>query len=613
VHVVCEPQLPLDGAPVPIADTPLVRDRHGYFAGLVSNATVGTLYRYQLDGGSQFPDPASRWQPGGPHGASAVVDAGAYRWGDDQWRGPDTGSLVIYEMHVGTFTTEGTWEAAERELPRLAELGVTLVELMPVSDFAGQFGWGYDGVDLFAPTRLYGTPGDFRRFVDCAHLHGMGVILDVVYNHLGPDGDYLRRYADQYYSTRYTTDWGDALDFEGNGAAPVRQFVLANARYWIEEFHLDGLRLDATQNMYDASPRHILADITTAVRAAAGGRRTYLVAENEPQHIRCVTAVDENGHGLDAMWNDDWHHSAMVALTGRDEAYYADYAGTASEFVAAARHGFLYQGQWYAWQKQPRGTSALALPPTRFVHFLQNHDQVANSFRGDRLHRLASPARIRALTALLLLGPQTPMLFQGQEFGASTPFRYFADHHDELMSLVRGGRKKFLAQFESIASLGDGEPLADPADPATFTRSKLDHTERERNAEVYALHRDLLALRRTDATIRRAQQHGVDGAVLRDDAFVLRYFGDGGDGGDDRLLLVNLGGPLHLTIMPEPLLAPPGGRGWHLRWSSEAPSYGGLGTPALSPVMRDWHLPGHCALFLEPGTEVIAPAGRADV
>jgi maltooligosyltrehalose trehalohydrolase len=610
VDVVCEPQLPLDGAPVPIARTPLEREPQGYFSGLVPNASIGTLYRYRLDDGDEFPDPASRWQPEGPHGPSAVVDPDAFTWSDTRWQGPVGHSPVIYELHVGTFTQEGTWEAAERELPPLAELGITLIELMPVSDFAGRFGWGYDGVDLFAPTRLYGTPGDFRRFVDCAHSLGMGVILDVVYNHLGPDGNYLTRFADSYYSTRYTTDWGEAFHFEGASAAPVREFVLANARYWIDEFHLDGLRLDATQNMYDASPRHIIADVTTTVRAAAKGRATYLVAENEPQHVRCVAPVEEDGHGLDAMWNDDWHHSAMVALTGRDEAYYADYAGRASEFVAAARHGFLYQGQWYAWQAQSRGTSSRGMPPHRFVHFLQNHDQIANSFRGDRLQRLASPARGRALTALLLLGPQTPMLFQGQEFGASAPFQYFADHHADLIPLVRQGRTKFLTQFQSIAALDDPRSLADPGDHTTFERCKLDHTERERNAPVYALHRDLLALRRTDPTIRQARDLGVDGAVLRDDAFVLRYFGDNGD---DRLLLVNLGGPLHLSIVPEPLLAPPSAGGWRLRWSSEAPAYGGLGTPALSPTTRDWCIPGQCALVLEPAAAAPTSRERADV
>jgi maltooligosyltrehalose trehalohydrolase len=289
----------------------------------------------------------------------------------------------------------------------------------------------------------------------------------------------------------------------------------------------------------------------------------------------------------------------MVALTGRDEAYYADYAGRASELLAAARHGFLYQGQWYAWQQQPRGTSSHGLPPHRFVHFLQNHDQIANSFRGDRIHRLASPGKLRALTAVLLLGPQTPMLFQGQEFAASAPFQYFADHHAGLIPLVREGRAKFLAQFQSIAALGDSPAgsLAEPGDLATFERCKLDHTERERHSAVYALHRDLLALRRTDATIRQASERGVDGAVLRDDAFLLRY---SGHDADDRLLLVNLGGPLHLDIVPEPLLAPPTPGGWRLRWSSEAPEYGGLGTPALSPVTRDWRVPGQCALLFEP-------------
>jgi maltooligosyltrehalose trehalohydrolase len=508
---------------------------------------------------------------------------------------------VIYEMHVGTFTAQGAWESAMDELPALAELGVTVLEVMPVNDFAGRFGWGYDGVNLFAPTRLYGAPDDFRRFVDRAHELGLGVILDVVYNHVGPDGNHLREYADEYFSTRYTSDWGDTLNFDDEGAGPVREFCLANARHWITEYHLDGLRIDATQNMYDASPRHILCDIAEHVRAAASARTLFIVAENEPQEARLVRATDEGGFGLDALWNDDWHHSALVGLTGRDEAYYTDYRGSASELVAAAKFGFVYQGQRYAWQQKRRGTSTRGLEPSRFVHFLQNHDQVANSFRGDRLHRLTSPGRLRAITALLLLGPQTPMLFQGQEFAASSPFLYFADHSPELMTQVRKGRSDFLAQFPSIAAPEMQAALHDPGDATAFARSKLDHADRLRHAAIFALHRDLLALRRDDVVINSAAGARVEGAVLAQDALVLRFMSSTDD---DRILLVNLGGPLHLDIMPEPLLAPPERAVWRMRWSSEDPAYGGLGVPDLSPTMEGWCLPGGSALVLAPAPDI---------
>jgi maltooligosyltrehalose trehalohydrolase len=379
-------------------------------------------------------------------------------------------------MHVGTFTREGTWAAAQRELAALAELGVTILEVMPVHDFAGTFGWGYDGVDLYAPTRLYGTPDDFRRFVDAAHGVGLGVILDVVYNHMGPDGCTLREYAEAYFSERYTTDWGEALNFDDALAAPVREFFVANARHWMREYRLDGLRIDAAQNIYDDSPCSILREITEAARAEAPDRHTYVIAEDEPQDSRLVRPPGEGGFGMDALWNDDWHHSAIVAATGRDEAYYTDYRGTASEFVAAAKHGFLYQGQWYKWQQHGRGTPSRDLPPSRFVHYLQNHAQVANSFRGQRLHQLTSPRELRALTALLLLGPQTPMLFQGQEFAASSPFLFFADHTAELIELVRDGRAQFLRQFASLRSSSIAPLFIDAGDAMTVERFKLDHS-----------------------------------------------------------------------------------------------------------------------------------------
>ena len=564
----------------------LARESGGYFSGLAAEAGAGTRYRYRLDGGDAFPDPASRYQPEGPHGSSEVIDPTAYRWRDGRWKGLAREALVIYEMHIGTFTREGTWRAAARELPALAALGVSMVEMMPVADFPGRFGWGYDGVDLFAPTRLYGTPDDLRAFVDRAHALGIAVILDVVYNHVGPDGNFLREFSPHFFTRRHANEWGDAIDFDGPRSSGVREFFVSNARYWIDEFHMDGLRLDATQQIFDASRTHVLEEVGDAVRGAARGRNTFVVAENETQQARLVRSTDRGGYGLDALWNDDFHHAARVALTRRNEAYYGDYLGTPQEFVSAARHGFLFQGQCNTRQAKRRGTPALDLGPASLVTFLENHDQVANSSQGLRLHQLAAPGAYRAMTAVLLLGPQIPMLFQGQEFASSKPFVYFADHDPELARLVRKGRAEFLAQFPSI----DANRVPDPAARETFERCVLDLDERKRNASACALHRDLLRLRREDPAFRSSP---VDGAVLSGEAFVLRYF----RGAGDRLLLVNLGRDLVFNPSPEPLLAPPEGARWKVLWSSEDPRYGGSGTGAIESG-DGWRLPGQSTVVM---------------
>jgi maltooligosyltrehalose trehalohydrolase len=578
----------------------------GYFSAHVTEARAGSLYRFRLDGEDSYlyPDPASRFQPAGPHGPSQVVDPSTFVWTDGGWRGVRLRGQVIYELHVGTFTREGTWAAAARELRELAGAGVTVVELMPVADFPGRFGWGYDGVNLFAPTRLYGTPEDLRRFVDEAHRAGLAVILDVVYNHFGPDGNYLGQFSSDYTTDRHDNEWGDALNFDDDNSAPVREFFVSNARYWIEEFHFDGLRLDATQQIFDSSPRHILSEIERAVRDAARGRETVIVAENEEQRAALARPRGRGGVGLDGLWNDDFHHSARVALTGRNEAYYSDYAGTPQEFVSAVKRGFLFQGQRSKWQKKRRGSPALDLAPEQFVNYIENHDQVANSARGERLGRLTTPGRHRAMTALLLLGPWTPMLFQGQEFASSAPFLFFADHESALAELVRQGRAKFLSQFPSVAAPEASALLTPPHDEATFERCKLDLTERERHREAYALHRDLLKLRRDDAVFSAQRRGGADGAVVGPEAFVLRFFADDGA---DRLLVVNLGRDLRLDPAPEPLLAPPEGARWRVLWSSEDPRYGGGGTPALDTV-DNWRVPGHAAVALAPAPPDTAEA-----
>jgi len=376
-----------------------------------------------------------------------------------------------------------------------------------------------------------------------------------------------------------------------------------------ERHDLDGFRFDATQAMIDSrSQRHILAEITETARRSGGRKKIYLINENEPQDTRLVRQIDVGGCGMDALWNDDFHHAALVAISGHDEAYYTDTPGTPQEFISAAKWGYLYQGQRYKWQKKRRGTPSLDLPPTAFVHFLQNHDQIANSGRGYRAHQIASPAELKAMTALLLLMPQTPMLFQGQEFAASSTFHYFANHNEELTKLICAGRAREIAQFPSAATAAMQACLVDPGAEETFLRSKIDHSERDRGMHkwMYDLHTDLLALRRGEHAFRRVQRRGdIDGAVLGPGAFVLRYFGIESD---DHLVLVNFARDLQLDPAPEPLLAPPLGKRWRMIFTSEDPKYGGSGTAPVDTEQEGWFIPGRSTVVLRP-----EPADRAVV
>jgi maltooligosyltrehalose trehalohydrolase len=567
----------------------------GYFSGVVTSAIAGTRYQFQLDDDPLLlPDPASRWQPDGPHGPSVVIDPTQFTWTDANWRGLPLEGQVLYELHLGTFTPEGTLRAAMAQLDELKSLGITIIELMPVAEFPGRFGWGYDGVDWFAPTRLYGDPDDLRAFVDRAHAVGMGVILDVVYNHFGPDGNYLTKFSADYLTDRYGNEWGSAINYDGPNSEPVREFVLANVRYWIDEFHVDGYRLDATQQIFDESEEHIITALSRTARAAAPGRQVLLMAENEAQHAWLMRAPAAKGAGLDAMWNDDFHHSAVVAVTGRSEAYYRDYRGTPQEFLDCAKWGFLFQGQHYSWQKNPRGLPSLDCAPAQFVCFVENHDQVANSARGWRLHQQTSPGRYRAITGLTLLLPGTPLLFQGQEFASSKPFLFFADHDADLGRAVRKGRAEFLSQFARYAQPVVRDMLADPSDPATYEICKLDFAERALHHGIYDLHRDLLRLRRDTPAFRGQQRRGVDGAVIGPEALLLRFFHDEGD----RLVLMNLGAECRIRSCSDPLIAPPAEQAWQVIWSSDDPKYGGDGTPPFDPA--DLRIPPHALLVLAP-------------
>ena len=468
---------------------------------------------------------------------------------------------------------------------------------MPVADFPGKFGWGYDGVQPYSPASIYGAPDDMRIFVDKAHSLGLGVILDVVYNHLGPDGNYLTKFSSYYLTDKYETDWGQAINFDGEHSGPVRDFFRENAAYWIREFHLDGLRLDATQDIHDSSPTHLLVEIVESARQAASPRTILVIGENEPQDTGLIRPVGEGGYGLDALWNDDFHHSAMVALTGKSDAYYTDYHGRPQEFVSAMKYGYLYQGQWYRWQKKRRGSPNLGLPREAMVTFIQNHDQIANSAKGQRIGELSAPGVLRAITALTLLGPGTPMLFQGQEFAASSPFFFFADHKANLAKLIRHGRIAFLKQWRSLRSPEMRKCLVDPCSEDTFERSRLDFSELSKHQEWYNLHCDLLKLRQEDPVFSLQGEHGIDGAVLAEAAFVLRYFSPGFR--DDRLLVVNLGRELELNPSPEPLLAPPRSARWLELWSSDDARYGGCGTAPLD-TKENWRIPGQAAVVLYP-------------
>jgi maltooligosyltrehalose trehalohydrolase len=500
-------------------------------------------------------------------------------------------------MHIGTFTKEGTWHAAARQLEELARIGITVIEMMPVADFPGEFGWGYDGVDLFAPSHLYGAPDDLRSFIDRAHSLGLGVILDVVYNHFGPDGNYLGAFSDDYLTRESENEWGDAVNFDGSNSEPVREFFVTNGRYWIGEFHFDGFRFDALHAVHDRSSEYIIGEVGRAAHKAAGPRSIILIAENDRQEARMVRPRSEGGDNLDGMWNDDFHHSAVVALTGRKEAYFGDYRGAPQEFISAAKYGFLYQGQALSWRKALRGSPTFGIVPEAFVCFIENHDQIANTGPGERVRFQASPARYRAMTALLLLGPWTPLLFQGEEFGASSPFMFFADVGDvSVRDAIRKGRAEWLAPFLSLTELEAWKSLPAPDDPEVFARCKLDFSEREKNRELYNLYIDLLKLRREDSRFRLQSLGGIDGAVLGAASLVLRYFSDEND---DRLVLVNLGEPQILHPASEPLLAPPANCTWETLWTSESSRYAGAGSATVA-TQEQWLLSAESTTVMRP-------------
>ncbi|SMB91276.1 malto-oligosyltrehalose trehalohydrolase [Deinococcus hopiensis] len=486
---------------------------------------AGARYLFVLDGEPR-PDPYARFLPDGVHGEAEVVDLHGYRWAHSDWRGLELSGCVFYELHVGTFTPEGTYRAAMEKLPELAALGVTAIELMPLAAFPGQRGWGYDGVALYAPFAPYGRPEDLMAFIDAAHGHGLAVFLDAVYNHFGPDGNYLGAYSPSYFTGRFHTPWGAGLDY----AEPhMRRLITENARMWLRDYRFDGLRLDATAEMQDDSPVHILRELAQEVHALGGHH--LLVAEDHRNLPRLVTE-----DGLDGLWVDDFHHEVRVTLTGEREGYYAPFMGGAAALAHVINRGWVFEGQPWPLDGHHRGEPADALNAPSFVYCIQNHDQIGNRAVGDRMHHLAhvSPAAFRGASTLLLTLPTTPLLFQGQEWAASSPFPFFSDHHGELGRAVSEGRKKEFSYFESFSA---GEVL-DPQEDATFEMAKLNWAEREggEHAVTLTLYRELLRLRREDPVLRHRTRKNIQAGNAGDVLWVRHLGADG-----ERVLLWNLG------------------------------------------------------------------------
>jgi maltooligosyltrehalose trehalohydrolase len=521
LEVILEKTAKAVGAQTP--EVSMVKANDGTFTAVAPGVAAGDRYRYRVDGQGPYPDPASRFQPEGVHGRSEIVDPKSFRWSDANWRGVELDDLVIYELHVGTFTPAGTFAAVIDHLDQLVELGVTAIELMPVADFPGNRNWGYDGVDLFAPARCYGSPEDLRRLVDTAHGRGLAVLIDVVYNHLGPDGNYLGVYSPYYFSKRHPTAWGAALNLDGEHSAMVRAFFIENALHWINEYHFDGLRLDATHALVDEGARHFLAELSAAVHNSVTDRRVLLIAEDHRNLATLVKPEDEGGWGLDAVWADDLHHQVRRLLAGDHQGYYRDYAGTVADLAETIRKGWFYTGQHSVNWNEPRGTDPDEIPPRRFLYCLQNHDQIGNRALGERLHHQIDLAAYRAATALLLCAPATPLLFMGQEWAASTPFLFFTDHHERLGRRVTEGRRNEFKNFSAFSNPEARHRIPDPQAESTFRSSKLiwEEMNREPHASVRRLYQVLLHLRRADTALRAADRASCEVTTFDESAILL--------------------------------------------------------------------------------------------
>jgi maltooligosyltrehalose trehalohydrolase len=547
----------------------MTRQPDGTFEATAPGLAAGARYQYRLDGERYRPDPASRFQPEGVHGPSVVVDTATFAWTDQAFRGHELADLVLYELHVGTFTRAGTFEAVIPHLPQLVDLGMTAVELMPVAEFPGSRNWGYDGVHLFAPQSTYGGPRGLRRLVDACHGQGLSVVLDVVYNHLGPEGNYLGDFG-PYFTDRYKTPWGGALNFDGPDSAGVRRHFVENARAWVRDFHVDGLRLDAIHSIFDVSSRHILTELAESAReeARALDRPLHIMAESHDNDRRIVLPAGEGGLGLDAVWSDDFHHALHVRLTGERGGYYGDFTDP-KQLPRAIADGFAFQGEPSEYFGRKRGTPSSDLPGERFVFCVQNHDQVGNRAQGDRLGTIVPFEAVKLAAALMLAAPAVPLLFMGEEYGETAPFQFFTSFLDrDLAEAVRKGRT---AEFSRFAWEGT---VPDPGDPGTFVRSRLNHplAGAPRHRELYQFYRRWLELRRSHPALgARGKQRAR--AELDSTGAVLTLTREAESGPGVRLVA-------NLTADVRPFTPP---AGWRVLLDSDDARFAGRGRPPLAP------------------------------
>lgn len=584
--------LQLDG----VGERQMSRGPDGVFAHEEPSVATGQRYTYVVDGQGSWPDPWSRWQPDGVHGASAVADPAAYAWQDAAWRGVPRSHLVIYEVHVGTFTPEGTFDAARARLPWLRDLGVTAVELMPVAAFPGTRNWGYDGAMLFAPSEQYGSPDDLRRLVDSAHALGLAVLQDVVYNHLGPDGAYLAAFVPGVLTSRHPSSWGKGIDLDGPDSALVRRTFIDNALHWLVEYHMDGLRLDATHALIDESDEHWLAALARETAETLGSSRpVHLFAEDDRNLSDLVFSRDDGGYGLDGVWADDFHHVVRRRAAGDHEGYFQDFAGTTAELAKVLRQGWLFCGQFSAHRNGPRGGAYDGVPLPACVVCIQNHDQVGNRAFGERLHHQIGHDLWVTLSTLLLMAPETPLLFMGQEWAASSPFLFFTDHSEPLGQQVTHGRRAEFKAFSAFDAAGARSAIPDPQAAHTFQASVLDWDEptRPEHAVTVEAYRRLLTLRRTLLFDAPRSQDQVRTEAPDNDTLILRQ--PAADGTPVLLVVCLATGATTIDISAHADLA----------WTPVFDSREGTGhVSVLEHTGRTLHLSheGPCAVVLRPAT-----------
>ncbi len=586
-----QPEKVLPGQlPKPARRIILSERERSHFHGVDALGAAGDLYAYRLNHGDSYPDPAARFQPHGVHGPSMVVDARHFPWNDMDWVRPELRDLVIYELHIGTFTQVGTFLSAIERLPHVRDLGATAVEIMPIAAFAGDRNWGYDGVCLYAPAECYGTPDDFRAFVDAAHSLGLAVILDVVYNHFGPDGNYLAAFIGDYLDEACKTPWGGAIRYGCPHFRPLRELVATNPIYWMNDFHVDGFRLDATHAIIDESSPHLLQEITSGIHALDG----FAIAEDPRNKSDLLLPEEEGGTGFDGVWADDFHHSTRVANTGENESYLGDFTGSLNDVLETLRHGWLYCGQYSQVQKKNRGSMAGHIPPHKFIHCISNHDQIGNHAFGERIGHLISPEAYRACSALLLLSPYSPLLFMGQEWNASAPFQFFTDHNEELGRLITEGRRDEFKDFKAFNDPEFLKRIPDPQSETTFRHSQLDwnETRLEAHAQTLSLYRACLALRGAEMAFRPQDRELYVVLEIAPGLGSIRLTGSEAEW----LVLFDLVGGSGGMVL-EGSISPSLGDNWSLILSSNEERFGGSGG-GTKQLTSELHFPvAECAVY----------------